>query len=327
MIKTQPLKELQDRIELFRNSSGEFERKCTRTILENLPRFLVAVFGTVVESRDLARFYEPTGFELRDPDTALAEVLDLLSPEQFERLPLYREMVDLHGETLFGLIDVSDSIYDYHYTNLPSNAGVYIEEEIPQEWCKGTELSEIFEARRCRRMIDGETGYEGHSVSVAGLSRLVKMDIKTLRNILSRDGSGVHLIKSGPDKGRVEAHVAREWLKTRPEYLPTISLPVSTALNQGLLQPAVSEVGPFLFVPTAADGTTFSPSSTINGKYEIGAKAQDLSFTNYHEALLALQSLPDPAWKRTDKANRVRITTVTHWMRVPESSLHKGGQQ
>lgn len=330
MTNIQTLKELQDRIELFRNTSGEFERKCTRTILEKMPRLLVAIFGTVVEPEDLALFFKSTGFELdrqSHPNITREEVLDTLSSEQFERLPLYREIVDLHGEALFGLIDVSDVIYDYHYMNLPSSWGVLIEKDIPRDWYAGTELETIMEARRCRRVIDDEEGYEGQTVSVEGLAILASLNVKTLRNILSREGSGIHLVKSGSEKGCVEAHVAREWLKTRPEYLPTISLSVSKALNEGLLQPVIAEIGPFLFVPTAADGTTFSPSSTVNGKYEIGSKGNDLSFTDYHEALSALQNMAEPSWKRTDKANRVRVTTVTHWLRIPESSLRKGDQQ
>lgn len=323
----QTLKELQDRIELFRKASGGFERECARTILDRMPRVAVAVYGTVIEREDLARFFEVKGFSFDKQsitDITLLDILALLTPDPLERHPLYREIVDLHGEALFGLTDVSDAIYDYHYKKLPSSWDVYFEEEIPREWYAGTELEAVMEARRCRRVIDGEEGYEGQTVSVDGLAALASINVKTLRNILSREGSGIHLIKSGPNKGCIEAHVAREWLKTRPEYLPTIPLSVSTALNEGLLQLVTSENGPFLFVPAAADGTTFSPSSTVNGKYEIGSKGRDLSFADYHEALLALQNMAEPTWKRLDKANRVRVTTTTHWLRIPENSLRKG---
>lgn len=330
MTKTQIAQDLQVRIDLFKNASGEFELKCARTILEKMPRLLVALFGTTVEAEDWAVFFKPTGFkfnQLSRPKIELQEVLDALSRQEFEQLPIYREFVDLHGEALFGLIDVSDTLHDYHSMNLPSAWEVYIEKDIPRDWYAGTELEAIMEARRCRRVIDNEPSYEGQTISVEGLATLTSLNIKTLRNILSREGSGIHLVKTGAEKGRIEAHVAKEWLKTRPEYLPTISLSVSIALNEGLLKPQQSESGPFQFVPAAADGSTFSPGSTVNGRYEIGPKGQDLSFADYAEALLALQAMAEPVWKRTDKADRVRVTTATHWLRVSESSFQKGGKQ
>ena len=319
--------ELRERLELFKKNSGDFERNCTQVIMGRMTRLMFAVFGPGIDAEQFARLLEPTGFKF-DPTAhanfVFSEIFDLLTDEQFERLPLYREIVDLHGEALFGLIDVSDAIFDYHYMNLPSQQGVYFEDEIPLEWVAGTEYAELIEARRCRRLVDEENASAGQTVSVAGIATLARIDIKTLRNILSRGDHGIQLIKSGADKGRIDVHAAREWLRSREEYLPTIATSVSQAIQDGTLADRLAEEGPFVFVPVAADGSTFNPSSKVNGRYLIGTKGDDKTFESFHQALQALQTMAEPAWKRLDKADRVRVTHATHWQRIPEKSFKQG---
>jgi hypothetical protein len=320
--------DLKTRIALFQSRTGEFERNTTRQVLYKLWRLQIVVFGSefALNPENLRQQFKAANIKFDADLTKLGDAMDFiesLPPETIEQLPLYKELFDLHGYASFGL-EESSAIFDYDFRTLASAMGVEFAEELQPQWFPDSEYQSMIEAARCRMVIDGEETHKDQTVSVQGLALLVNLNVKTLRNILAREGSGIQLIKSGPHKGTIEAHLAREWVKTRPEYLPTIPKSVHTAVQEGDLQLAQVENGPFYFVPVSAEGVTFNLSSTVNGKYEIVSEGKTIAFENFFDALAELQTQANPAWRRKIGANRVRSTTPTHWIRVPQSTLKEG---
>ena len=104
-----------------------------------------------------------------------------------------------------------------------------------------------------------------------------------------------------------------------PTRLPTAeAAPTATATAQDAA--AGSEL---LFVPVARDGTWFSPDCRSAGRYTIGAKGEEVKFTDYFEALDALVKMPTPRWRRANPVGNRGIVSGVRFDRIRRAELER----
>ncbi|MCG7521038.1 hypothetical protein [Ruegeria sp. Ofav3-42] len=155
---------------------------------------------------------------------------------------------------------------------------------------------------------DGDENKTTAEVDVRSLSIFGGVTEGRIRNILS-DGSG-GLVRIGH---KITATSAKAWLKGRKEFFASIwdqpegDLPAP---------PNPDFSGEVIFVPVAADGSTFHPGLARNGSYTIGAKGEEERIFNFDDALIALQKMATPRWRRPNDAGNWGIVSGRDWRRV-----------
>lgn len=77
----------------------------------------------------------------------------------------------------------------------------------------------------------------------------------------------------------------------------------------------------YLFVPVSGDGSIFDPTCRYGGRYQVGAKGDETKYSDYFEALSALQAMPKPRWRRKNSEGNAGIVTGTEFERIRRSEL------
>lgn len=68
-------------------------------------------------------------------------------------------------------------------------------------------------------------------------------------------------------------------------------------------------------IPTASDGTSFDPVTCRRaGGYWVGPKGRQRKFTNYRDALAALNLMAEPHWRRPNSKGNWGIVAAISWM-------------
>lgn len=119
------------------------------------------------------------------------------------------------------------------------------------------------------------------------------------------------------ENGRVPALEALAWLTGRESFWPSIwreqAVPFLHGRDTALAAPR--------FVPEARDGTVFHPGLLRNGGYMVGPKGAETKLAAFDEALAALQSMPEPFWRRPNEAGSWGIVRGVEWRRLDQSDL------
>ncbi|WP_210528509.1 hypothetical protein [Rubellimicrobium arenae] len=149
-------------------------------------------------------------------------------------------------------------------------------------------------------------------VDVHSLAVLGGVSEGRVRNLLS--GSEGPL-ERGPEGGIV-AMSALTWLQKRKDFLNSIwaeDEPVETEDSEpaGPIEP-----DRITFVPVARDGSIFNPDLIRGGVYQIGAKGEEQTFSNFTDALAALNAMPVPRWRRPNDKGHWGIVSGVAWQRV-----------
>jgi hypothetical protein len=95
--------------------------------------------------------------------------------------------------------------------------------------------------------------------------------------------------------GRVPAHAAREWLKGRDSFYPSIWREARPSYEPASVSSTFYEP---IFVPLARDGSLFHPGLARRNGYTIGEKGSEFNIVGFKDALHELQEMPVPAWRR-----------------------------
>lgn len=181
-------------------------------------------------------------------------------------------------------------------------------------------LSTVLFAAECRLALD-----QGRDVTPEQLAALARIEIKSMRNALApSSGSGLK-----PRDGAIAAESALIWLHARGNYPQTwwydeksVAAPVAAPI-----------AGEVLFVPFASDAIEFDPvKCRRDGKYTVGPKGAEQTFTDYRAALDCLARMqPASYWKHPNKANNWgTVTAVGFRPRTPAElglELAGGGQK
>jgi hypothetical protein len=124
------------------------------------------------------------------------------------------------------------------------------------------------------------------------------------------------------EQGRIPASEALAWLAGRPEsFRPSRWRDQNTFED---LRPTRAEIDEVVFVPVAADGSTFHPGLVRDGVFSVGRGLQETHHQTFDEALATLQKLADPCWSRPT-TGRGSWTTVsaTRWDRLSRVELDR----
>jgi hypothetical protein len=76
-----------------------------------------------------------------------------------------------------------------------------------------------------------------------------------------------------------------------------------------------------VFVPVARDGSTFHPGLKRGGGYTIGEKGTETQVVDFDEALVELQRMPIPYWRRQNASGNWGIVSGVRWARLDASDL------
>ncbi len=160
-------------------------------------------------------------------------------------------------------------------------------------------LSTVLLAAECRLALD-----EGRNVTPEQLAALVRIGIKSMRNALAPSGgSGLKM-----RDGAIPAESALNWLHARGDYKTTLWLEEESSIAP-VAEPLAGEI---LFVPFASDDIEFHPlTCRRDGKYTVGPKGAEQTFTDYRAALDCLARMkPASYWRHPNTANNWGTVTA-----------------
>ncbi|MEE7457473.1 hypothetical protein MPAR168_04675 [Methylorubrum populi] len=125
-----------------------------------------------------------------------------------------------------------------------------------------------------------------------------------------------------PKDGAVPASQALDWLKQRKQFRPSTWRDQNTFEDLAGIdrEEAVDEM---LFVPVAADGSTFHPGVGHEDGFTTGPTGRETTWPTFEEALTALQRSPEPVWRRpTPRGLRTQARGV-RWERTTRAALDR----
>lgn len=257
------------------------------------------------------------------------------TPDDVADLPVTRTLRDLYAYAYFGLIldeagepmriDPAEVYWQPSFPVLGS-----IQEAAGPDWSGREPLEEASDMACARLVIDGlvrepvETGNEEpyyrivDTVSPAGLARLGGVSVKTMKNLLTPSSGGDLRLDAA---GRIPIEEARRWLAGRPGYRPSVWQLAGDDVEA--LAPAddSADLGEVLFLPSARDGSQFTPDLTRGGRYTIGPKGSEVQVGDYREALATLSRMRRPSWRRPNAQGHWGLVTGTDWVRRTANEL------
>lgn len=169
----------------------------------------------------------------------------------------------------------------------------------------------------------------GESLSVHELAAVTQVTSKRLQNAIYAKSADAPLANTD---GTIPAAAAQRWLEAR-DYKPSIWREFIACKgweeNGEVIVSAVAEnqVGDYLFVPEARDGTVFSPTACKRGGkngtpyYTVGAKDGEVDYDDYEEALNALSRMSTPRWRRPNEHGNFGIVSAERWRRLTREEL------
>lgn len=175
-------------------------------------------------------------------------------------------------------------------------------------------LADLVALARARLKVD-----EGERLTMADIALL--LDVKEPTVVTNAHRKNFASVEDG-NRRYAEPADALPWM-IKQGYLPT-------RRSSGEAAPAAAEVPAdakagdnLLFVPVARDGTWFSPECRSGGRYTVGAKGEEVKFTDYFEALAALVKMPTPRWRRPNANGIPGIVAGVRFDRVSRAELER----
>lgn len=136
---------------------------------------------------------------------------------------------------------------------------------------------------------------------------------QSVRNRLSGKDREIH-----GTSDHVEADEALKWLKNQKKFVSSLWRYQDDAETLDELEHAIPQP---VFVPVAQDRTLFHPGLRKDGVYIVGESGSEREFTEFEEALAALQAMRIPAWRRPTEKGRWTLVRGIEWRRVDRDKL------
>ncbi|OAN95447.1 hypothetical protein A8B74_15550 [Sulfitobacter geojensis] len=76
-----------------------------------------------------------------------------------------------------------------------------------------------------------------------------------------------------------------------------------------------------VFVPVAQDRSLFHPGLQKGGEYTVGGAGYEKTFTQFEDALAALQEMMVPTWRRPTETGRWMQVKGVNWVRMDRGEL------
>jgi hypothetical protein len=131
-------------------------------------------------------------------------------------------------------------------------------------------------------------------------------------------------LMSGPKRafasedGLVPAREALTWLSEREEYWNSIWR------EQRMPRYETDQTAPLtqaVFVPVARDGSIFHPGLSRGTGYTIGEKGDEMQVADFNDALMQLQRMRVPHWRRPNDVGNWGIVSGVRWVRIDTPEL------
>lgn len=175
-------------------------------------------------------------------------------------------------------------------------------------------LADLVARARARLKVD-----EGERLTMADIALL--LDVKEPTVVTNAHRKNFASIEDG-NRRYAEPADALLWM-IKQGYLPTRRSSGDAPAKTASPPTAATAGDDLLFVPVAQDGTWFSPECRSGGRYTIGAKGEEVKFTDYFEALEALVKMPTPRWRRPNSDGKLGIVTWARFDRIHRAELER----
>ncbi|CAJ0860769.1 hypothetical protein AMST5_01332 [freshwater sediment metagenome] len=260
----------------------------------------------------VAPVLEIAGVPLGEP-SAWREALEKASCNCFSEWPLGERLHDLVAYAVYGIVMDGSVDAEQRANNLEQaikEAEEFLQATPAAQWgiSPNSDLHNLVRLASNRWALD-----VGRPVEPAALAKFACVTEGRIRNLMS----GPKRAFSSVD-GRIPAHEAVAWLSGRPEFWNSIwrdqSLPQYAVKHRPPLEQAI-------FIPVARDGSPFHPGLARGGGYTIGEKGDEKQIADFDAALLELQRMPVPYWRRPNANSNWGIVAGVRWARLDKSDL------
>ncbi|PRY80642.1 hypothetical protein [Marivita geojedonensis] len=136
---------------------------------------------------------------------------------------------------------------------------------------------------------------------------------QSVRNRMAEKNSGID-----GTSDHIEADSALRWLSKQKKFVSSLWRYQDDTDVIADLETYVAEP---LFVPVAPDKSVFHPGLKKDGAYVVGETGSEREFTDFDEALRALQAMLVPTWRRPTEKGRWTQVRGIDWRRVDREEL------
>ncbi|WP_420380862.1 hypothetical protein [Marivita sp.] len=154
---------------------------------------------------------------------------------------------------------------------------------------------------------------QGEPLTRADLVLLSGLAEQSVRNRLAEKNSGIE-----GTSDHVEAAAALPWLSRQKKFLNSLWRYQDDTDVIAEMETYVAEP---LFVPVAPDKSVFHPGLKKDGAYVVGETGSEREFTDFDEALRALQAMLVPTWRRPTEKGRWTQVRGIDWRRMDRKEL------
>lgn len=328
-----------DRVHMFRET---FDWNETQALLIPLQAFGEAVevaFGAPMANRlmraaahlldqPLASAVDWSSLEIEDTEDWREMWSDLHAKDDTVWSPLLEDTHDLHCFAYFGVLPIERPTAPDRKLDVLAWALATVERlklfmaRIPRGSSGDAYLDEL--DRLCKAAIGRVRLDAGESIDVHQLAALSRVTVKRLQNAIYNKTDTSPIVTDGV----IAPASAHRWLESH-DFLPSLWREQLTgehaAIDDGTPE---DDVGDFVFVPEASDGTLFGPSRCLrDGKdgtgpaYTIGSKSQERRVASYEAALAELARMKTPSWRRKNDVGNYGIVVAQRWVRLSKAEL------
>lgn len=155
--------------------------------------------------------------------------------------------------------------------------------------------------------------YTNGQIELRELAAIADMSVQSIRNEISKSDTPIKL-RSSNGKHYIAVNEAKNWLKQRNSFKPTINF------NQLYEREQRDNT---LYVPVAKDGTHFSRTCRMTRGYQIGEKGAERCIKSFNEARNELLYMPQAKWRRPNNKGHFGIVTAVEWKFYPKEEVLK----
>jgi hypothetical protein len=320
--------EIQARWTKFWDDHKDFDSHWARNVLHSLSEFLPFVFKFDAVRHGLEQLYTRSDVQFPldwDWSHNWTNPNELLPAAALRQLPIFRLALALDAYAYYGLklvIEERDETHeldtfldDLAERTRPPHSQIRL---FPHEWGGDNAMEQTLTAALARRKLDHPSV---GAITPEELAALVKLPRKNIVNLLAPKKRG---ILKADERGLIPVEIARSWLSTRRDFLPSVwqqqgNIPVPALDYESLLDDEP------IFVPVASDGAWFSPNdrNQRDGCYYVASGEHEERFEEYWAALDFLGRARFPRWRYCDAAGRWRAKTGRgdDWLRKSRSEI------